>query len=57
MHGVSSKHTEHLFLLLSLAKGKLTKYRQDEIMITQANALETTQASSATFKALLPFGD
>ena len=57
MHGVSSKHTEHLFLLLSLTKGKLTKYRQDEIMITQTNALETTQASSTTFKALLPFGD
>ena len=54
---VSSEYTEHLFLLLSLCKGKLTIYRQDGVMIVQTNALETTQASSTTFKALLPFGD
>ena len=54
---VSSKYTEHLFLLLSLTKGKLRKYRQDGIMIMQTNALETTQASNTAFKALLPFGD
>ena len=28
---VSSKYTEHLLLLLSLSKGKPTKYRQDVI--------------------------
>ena len=36
---VSSKYTEHLFLLLSLRKGKPTKYRQNGIMIVQTNAL------------------
>ena len=36
---VSSEYAEHLFLLLSLSKGKPTKYRQDGIMIVQTNAL------------------
>ena len=36
---VSSEYTEHLFLLLSLSKGKPTKYRQDGIMIVPTNAL------------------
>ena len=40
MHGVSpSEYTELLFFLLSLSKGKHTKYRQDGIMIVQTNAL------------------
>ena len=36
---VSCGYTDHLFLLLSLSRGKPTKYRQDGIMIVQTNAL------------------
>ena len=54
---VSSEYTEHLFLLLSLSKGKPTKYRQDGIMIVPTNALLITQANSTTFQALLPLGE
>ena len=53
---VSSEYTEHLFLLLSLRKGKPTKYRQNGIMIVQTNALLITQANSTTFQALLILG-
>ena len=53
---VSSEYTEHLFLLLSLRKGKTTKYRQNGIMIVQTNALLITQANSTTFQALLILG-